>query len=62
MPEEQAEFVEIICVSFTETEIEHLEIYAQHAFTWVEQGKPFELASNLILDTLTMFEEGSDDE
>lgn len=62
-PHEQSEYCEVVVISFTETEIENLEIYANHMFDMVERGITITLNETLILDTLAEYgEEGREDE
>lgn len=51
-PEEQAAFAEIVCLSFTEVEIEHLEDFANFYFPLVEAKAEIEIPEDLILDIL----------
>jgi hypothetical protein len=51
-PEEQTEYAEVICLSFTEREIEVLEKFSNFHFDLVDAGMAFEMADYIILDEL----------
>lgn len=62
-PEEQKAFVEVVYLSFTEDEIENLEIYADHMFDMVERGVAFSQNNPLVTEWLEKFmKKGRDDE
>lgn len=59
-PNEICAWIEIVFASFTEDEIEQLEIFAERYFDWVKRGVLIHLPPRLILDVLKDDEKGVD--